>query len=411
MKTMNEKEAFIKQLLNKYFNTDDVAKVAADVVTNSMDDQERTELISLVIYEHFKKYAEDLAKSDPLYQIKEYNGLTISPKKKHPLENSPKINIVDCINRKYTPMEEFCKNIEFVKSFDEDDEKYNCINLFEMYLKNSNNFNDISFQSGGINPYDKDANCMTLTFYVKEGEYIPYDEILILKDYLEIESYGIFLKDAYSNGVMGKVHHIKHFGTGERLDLTILPVHVGDIKYETVKLDRNDGKVIPLNKNKETKKDDQQVMIFDTADAYISHNNFELKPTFDVSDQAAQTLRDINMRIDSIKNHGVNSLDQRIFEVNILIKPTDNYVDLIRGIAELQHSNPHDDLLDYQNISVYWKRMSMNDGNETQYEYCDSRIYELSEEKTVIGTIVRIMITTNESKKIKLVDDKYNLKD
>lgn len=410
---MNEKEAFIKQLLNKYFNTDDVAKVAADVVTNSMDDQERTELISLVIYEHFKKYAEDLAKSDPLYQIKEYNGLTISPKKKHPLENSPKINIVNCLNRKYTSMEEFCKNIEFVKNFDEDDEKYNCINLFEMYLKNSNNFNDITFQSGGINPYDKDANCMTLTFYVKEGEFIPYDEILILKDFLEIESYGIFLKDAYSNGVMGKVHHIKHFGTGERLDLTILPVHVGDIKYKTVKLDRNDGKVIPLNKNKETKKDDQQVMIFDTADAYISPKNFNLKPTFDVSDQARQTLCDIIQHVDSIKNHGTNSLDQRIFEVNILIKPMENYVDLMRGIAELHLSNADDGLPDKQNISVYWKRLNMNDGKETEYVYCDSRIYEVTENEYVhgFGALIRIMIITNESKKIKLVDDKYNLKD
>lgn len=404
MKTMNEKETFIKQLLNKYFNTDDVAKVAADVVTNSMDDQERTELISLVIYEHFKKCVEDFAKSDPLYQIKEYNGLTIMPKKKHPLEDSPKINIVDCINRKTTPMEEYCKNIEFVKNFNEDDDKYNCINLFEMYLKNSNNFESISFQPGGINPYNKDMSCMTLTFYVKEGEYIPYDEILILKDFLEIESYGIFLKDVYSNGVMGKVHHIKHFGTGERLGLTILPVHTGDIKYKTVKLDRNDGKVIPLNK-----KNDE----LDAADAYINPKNFELKPTFDVSDQAATTLHNINMKIESVKNHGVNSLDQRIFEVNIVIKPTDDtYVDLMRGIAELQHSNSDDELPDKQNITVFWKRLCLNDGKQNEYEYRDSRIYKVSEEgKTLFGTLVRIMITTNESKKIEFVDDRYNLKD
>lgn len=401
---MNEKETFIKQLLNKYFNTDDVAKVAADVVTNSMDDQERTELISLVIYEHFKKCVEDFAKSDPLYQIKEYNGLTIMPKKKHPLEDSPKINIVDCINRKTTPMEEYCKNIEFVKNFNEDDDKYNCINLFEMYLKNSNNFESISFQPGGINPYNKDMSCMTLTFYVKEGEYIPYDEILILKDFLEIESYGIFLKDVYSNGVMGKVHHIKHFGTGERLGLTILPVHTGDIKYKTVKLDRNDGKVIPLNK-----KNDE----LDAADAYINPKNFELKPTFDVSDQAATTLHNINMKIESVKNHGVNSLDQRIFEVNIVIKPTDDtYVDLMRGIAELQHSNSDDELPDKQNITVFWKRLCLNDGKQNEYEYRDSRIYKVSEEgKTLFGTLVRIMITTNESKKIEFVDDRYNLKD
>ena len=401
---MSEKEEFIKQLLNKYFNTDDVAKVAADVVTNSMDDQERTELISLVIYEHFKKCAQEYAKSDPLYQIKEYNGLIINPKRKHPLEDSPKINIVDCMIRKHTPIEEFCKNIEFVKNFDEEDEKYNCINLFEMYLKNPNNFKDVSFQSGGINPYDKDASCMTLTFYVKEGEYIPYDEILILKDFLEIESYGIFLKDVYSGGVMGKVHHIKHFGLGERIDLTILPVHTGDIKYETVKLDRNDGKVISLNK-----KSDQP----DPTDAYINPKNFELKPTFDVSDQAATTLHNIKMRIYSIKNRGVDPHDQRIFEVNIVIKPKDDvYVALMRGIAELQHSDSYDDLPDKQNITVVLKRMCMNNGKETEYEYRNSRIYKVSEEgKTLFGTLIRIMITTKETDKVEFVDDKYMLKD
>ena len=410
---MSETEKFIKELLDKYFTDDDMAKVASDVVTNSMDDPERSKLISLVIYEHCKNFARELGKSDPLYQIKEYNGLVIEPKKKHPLQDSPKINIVDCINNvKTPPLNGYCDKIEFVKRFDGNDKKYNCIDLFEDYLKNPDNFEAISLEPGGINPYNKDANCMTLTFYVKEGEYIPYDEFLILRDFLEIETYDIFLKDIYNESIMGKVHHIKHYGTGERLILTILPVYTGDIKYETVKLDRNDGKVIPLNKKdkKKAKKDDQPVIVTDTADANISPENFNLKPTFDVSDQARQTLYNIMHKIDSIKNHGVNSLDQRIFEVNILIKPMDNYVDLMRGLAALQHSNSDDELPDKQNISVYWTRI--NDGKQNEYEYYNSRIYKVTEEgKTAFGTLVRIMIIANESKKVKLVDDKCNLKD
>jgi hypothetical protein len=379
---MSEKDKFIKQLLNKYFNTDDVAKVAADVVTNSMDDQERTELISLVIYEHFKQNAIDIAQSDPLWQMKEYNGLIIEPKKKHPLQDSPKINIVDCINNvKTPPLNGYCDKIEFVKRFDGNDKKYNCIDLFEDYLKNPDNFEAISLESGGINPYNKDANCMTLTFFVKEGEYIPYDEFLILRDFLEIETYDIFLKDIYNESTMGKVHHIKHYGTGERLILTILPVYTGDIKYETVKLDRNDGKVV-INKK---------------ADNDITGKIEPKYFTVSSSEENLKIMKTIKDQVNSVNDLGVHG-DDRIFEVNVLIKPSDNYVDFMRGVAALQYSN-NDNVPEHMQLSIYWTRVE-DGGYLSMHTYPKANLYHVSEDNCPFGTLVHLKIKAKEVDKV-----------